>query len=96
MHLKALIKQLRNQSKLKPKDFIRATLFNVTLSLTCTTPSEITLPRPLSPKVMYIFSFTGVMLENHFLSPVMCREHPESINQMFPKPPACSQKQERE
>jgi hypothetical protein len=50
----------------------------------------------LSPNVMYNFSFTGVRLENHFLSPVMCREHPESINQMFSKPPACSQKQERE
>jgi DNA-binding transcriptional regulator YiaG len=33
-HLNALIKQLRTKSKLKPKDFTRATLFNVTLSLT--------------------------------------------------------------
>jgi hypothetical protein len=95
-HLKALIKKLRNRKQIETQRLHKSNPLNVTLSLTCTTPSEITLPRPLPPNVMYIFSFTGVRLENHFLSPVMCQEHPESINQMFSKPPACSQKQERQ
>jgi hypothetical protein len=34
------------------------------------------------------FVLHGVRLENHFLSPVMCREQPESINHMFSNPPS--------
>jgi hypothetical protein len=36
---------------------------------------------------MYLFVTTGTRLENHPLSPVICLEQPESINQMFFKSP---------
>jgi hypothetical protein len=44
--------------------------------------------------VMYSLVITGVRLENHLLSPVMCREQPESINQTPSMPPTCKIKNE--
>jgi hypothetical protein len=41
----------------------------------------------LSLKVMYLFVTTGMRLENHPLSPVICLEQQESINKMFFKSP---------
>jgi hypothetical protein len=46
----------------------------------------------LSPKVMYLFVTIGTRLENHPLSPVICLEQLESINQMFFKSPAWNSK----
>jgi hypothetical protein len=39
---------------------------------------------------------TGVRMENHLRSPVMCREQPESINQKPSMPPTCKIKNESE
>jgi hypothetical protein len=55
----------------------------VILSLTLISPSDSIRPRSLSPKVIYLFVTTGMRLENCLLSPVICLEQPESINQMF-------------
>jgi hypothetical protein len=45
---------------------------------------------------MYSLVITGVGLENHRQSPVMCREQPESINQKPFVPPTCKIKNEIE
>jgi hypothetical protein len=44
--------------------------------------------------VMYSLVITGVRLENHLRSPVMCREQLESINQKPSMPPTCKIKNE--
>jgi hypothetical protein len=46
--------------------------------------------------VMYSLIITGVRLENHLRSPVMCREQPELINQKPSMPPTCKIKNESE
>jgi hypothetical protein len=38
------------------------------------------------PKVTYSLCDREIRLENYFLSPVMCREQPESMSHMFSKP----------
>jgi hypothetical protein len=58
---KTLNKKLGNREKIESTD-----------SLTFTVPTESTLPFPLSPKVMYSLVITGVRLENHLRSLVMC------------------------
>jgi hypothetical protein len=45
---------------------------------------------------MYLFVTTGMRLENHPLSPVICLEQPETINQMFFKSPTSSSDSESE
>jgi hypothetical protein len=82
------MKKLGNRKKIEPERLDRATHLRVTFSLTFTEPTESTLPT-LSPIVMYSLDSTGVRLENHFRSLVMCQEQPESINQKFSKPPTC-------
>jgi hypothetical protein len=92
---KTLIKKLGDREKIVPR---RLDKRNTPKShrLTFTVPTESTLPFPLSPKVMYSFVITGVRLENHRRSPVMCREQPESINQKPSMPPTCKIKNESE
>jgi hypothetical protein len=46
--------------------------------------------------VMYSLVITGVRLENHCRSTVMCREQQVSINQNPSKPPTCKIKNESE
>src|ERR1041385_7124334 len=67
------------ESKLKCKESTKATSFNTNPSFTLMDPTDLTLPRPLSPKVMYSLCITGVRLENH----------PESTSQMSSRPPSC-------
>jgi hypothetical protein len=45
---------------------------------------------------MYFLVITGLRLENHCRSPVMCREQPESIDQKPYMPPTCKIKNESE
>jgi hypothetical protein len=45
---------------------------------------------------MHLLVTTGTRLENHPLSPVICLEQPESINQMFFKSPTSSSESESE
>src|SRR6266511_1510638 len=56
----------------------------------------LTLPRPLSPKVMYSLCITGVRLENHLVFPVLCREQPESMSHMSSTPPSCIRNEKSE
>jgi hypothetical protein len=66
----------------------RATSFKVKKSFTMMMPVPSTLPFLSSPKVTYFLCDRGVRLENHFLSPVMCPEQPNSMSHMFSKPPS--------
>jgi hypothetical protein len=93
---KTLIKKLGDREKIVPKDLTRETRLRVKDSLTFTVPTESTLPFSLSLKVMYSLVITGVRLENHRRSPVMCREQPESINQKPSMCPTCKIKNESE
>jgi hypothetical protein len=45
---------------------------------------------------MYLFVTTGMRLENYPLSPIICLEQSESINQMFFKSPTSSSESESE
>jgi hypothetical protein len=45
---------------------------------------------------MYSLVITGVKLENHLQSPVMCREQQKSINQKPSMPPTYKNKNESE
>src|SRR5579883_889382 len=83
------------ESKLKCKESTKATSFNTNPSFTLMEPTDLTLPRPLSPKVMYSLCITGVRLENHRELLVMCREHPESMSQTSSRPPSCKINDER-
>src|SRR5579883_3049796 len=78
------------ESRLKCKESTKATSFNTNPSFTLMDPTDLTLPRPLSPKVMYSLCITGVRLENHCELPVMCLEHPESTSQTSSRPPSCT------
>jgi hypothetical protein len=91
---KTLIKKLGDREKIVPQRHDKKTRRRVTDSLTFTVPTESTLPFPLFPKVMYSLVITGVRLENHLRSPVMCREQLESINQKPSMPPTCKIKNE--
>jgi hypothetical protein len=93
---KTLIKKLGNREKIATQRLDKRNAPRVTNSLTFTVPTERTLPFPLSPKVMYSLVITGVRLENHRRSPVMCREQPESINQKPSMPPTYKIKNESE
>jgi hypothetical protein len=86
-HLQTLIQQLGHRKQIEPQQLNKNNMPEVTLSLTLISPSESTRPRPLSPKVMYVLDTTKTRLENHPLSPVICLEQPESINQTFLKSP---------
>src|SRR5579859_6156179 len=78
------------KSKLKCKELTKMTSLNTNPSFTLMDPIDLTLPRPLSPKVMYSLRITGVRLENQRELPVMCREQPESTSQMSSRPPSCN------
>src|SRR5579883_1164447 len=78
------------ESRLKCKESTKATFFNINPSFTLMDPTDLTLPRPLSPKVMYSLCITGVRLENHRELPVMCCEHLESTSQTSSRPPSCT------
>jgi hypothetical protein len=77
---KTLIKKLGDREKIVPQRLDKRNTPKSHDSLTFTVPTESTLPLPLFPKVMHSLVITGVRLENHRRSPVMCREQPESIN----------------
>jgi hypothetical protein len=93
---KTLIKKLGDREKIVPQRLDKRNTPRVTDSLTFTVPTESTLPLPLSPKVIYSLVITGVRLENHRRSPVICQEQPESIKQKPSKPPTCKIKSESE
>src|SRR5579883_2708287 len=77
------------ESKLKCKESTKMTSLNTNPSFTLKDPTDLTLPRPLSPKVMYSLRITGVRLENQRELSIMCHEQPESTSQMFSRPPSC-------
>jgi len=56
---------------------------NINLSLTITVPFATTAEVEPSPKVTLSARDAPVREENQFLSPDMCREHPESTSHMF-------------
>jgi hypothetical protein len=70
----------------------RATSFKVNKSFTLMTPVPSTLPFLSSLKVTYSLCRRGVRLENHFLSPVMCHQQPESMSHLSSRPPSITYK----
>jgi hypothetical protein len=79
--LGTLIQKLGHGKQIVPKRLNKH--LRVILSLALISPFDSRCPRPLSPKVIYHFVTNGARLEKHPLSPVICLEQPESINQMF-------------
>src|SRR6266542_1242611 len=84
------------ENKFKCKESTKATSLNTKPSFTLIEPTDLTLLRPLSLKVMYSLCITGVRLENHLVFPIMCREQPESMSHMSSRPPSCIRNEKSE
>jgi hypothetical protein len=87
-HIQISINKLRDRKQIVPQFFNKSDIIQVEVVIYLDDASTSTLPFLSSPKVIYSLCDSGVRLENHFLSPVMCHEQLKSMRHLFSRPPS--------